>query len=328
MATCPNFVLSVCAGVGAFDLGIEIAIPESRTACFIEREIAAVEILVARMEEGSLHAAPIYSDLLAFDGKPWRGVIHTVIAGLPCQPYSVAGKQLGHDDERAIWPAFIRVVGEVQPEVVYLENVPAFLGYFRPIGNELQRMGYIVEEPLLITASECGASHKRERFFACARKPVAHRTSERLPIGNRAGIGGTEAGTRPNGIGRRGSSGPGGELGNPDIPRLEGRNECRDSTGERITGAAGGELADSLPLFAPGPGATELWQRLLRDHPYLAPAVSAEEAQSLVRSAPSRAPAELDFENRTDQLRALGNLVCPLQAAVAIIMLAQRLQVM
>ena len=61
------------------------------------------------MEDGSLAEAPIWDDLRTFDGRPWRGVVDCIAAGLPCQPYSAAGKQLGHDDERAIWPEFMRV---------------------------------------------------------------------------------------------------------------------------------------------------------------------------------------------------------------------------
>ena len=172
----------------------------------------------------------------------------------------------------------------------------------------------------------------------------------------RRGISGEEAGTRPNGIGRRGSSGQGLELGNPNIPRLEGRNERGYSTRERIAGPAVGELADAeresgsteqlentrerpnseennrsvpgdpggIPLFAPGPGATELWQRILREYPELAPAISQEEIESCFRLLATRDSAWLDFEDRTDQLRALGNLVCPVQAAAAITMLSRR----
>jgi DNA (cytosine-5)-methyltransferase 1 len=120
------------------------------------------------MEDGSFPAAPIWSDLTTFDGRPFRGGVDLICAGLPCQPYSVAGRQLGDDDERALWPEFIRVVGEVEPALVFLENVPPFIRYFRPVGCELQRMGYRVEEPLFVTAAECGAAHKRERVFILA----------------------------------------------------------------------------------------------------------------------------------------------------------------
>jgi DNA (cytosine-5)-methyltransferase 1 len=107
--------------------------------------------------------------------------VDLICAGLPCQPYSVAGRQLGDDDERALWPEFIRVVGEVEPALVFLENVPPFIRYFRPVGCELQRMGYRVEEPLFVTAAECGAAHKRERVFILAQPTQRRRRELREP---------------------------------------------------------------------------------------------------------------------------------------------------
>lgn len=165
--------ISICAGVGGLDLGVDLAceylgLGRTQPACIIEREITAVQKLVARMEDGSFPRAPIYSDLLSFDGKPWRGLVDFIIAGLPCQPYSVAGSQRGHDDERALYPEFLRVVGEVRPAGIFMENVAEFLKYFRPIGQALSEMGYRVEEPLFLTAAECGAAHKRERVFILA----------------------------------------------------------------------------------------------------------------------------------------------------------------
>ncbi len=165
--------ISVCAGVGGLDLAVHLGaeflgLGPVIPICIIEREVTAVHKLVARMEDGSFPAAPIWSDLITFDGRPFRRRVDLILAGLPCQPYSVAGKQLGHEDERALWPEFIRVVGEVQPALVFLENVPPFIRYFRPVGCELQRMGYRVEEPLFVTAAECGAAHKRERVFILA----------------------------------------------------------------------------------------------------------------------------------------------------------------
>lgn len=165
--------LSICAGVGGLDLAVDLAceylgfgcpIP----VCIIEREITAVQKLVARMEDGSVPKSAIFSDLCAFDGRRLRGFVDLIIAGLPCQPYSVAGKQRGHDDERALWPEFIRVVGEIRPAGIFLENVPEFLKYFRPVGTALSKMGYRVEEPIFVTAEECGLAHKRERVFILA----------------------------------------------------------------------------------------------------------------------------------------------------------------
>jgi site-specific DNA-cytosine methylase len=176
-------ILSLCSGVGGLDIGIRIAVPGAETVCYVERESYAATCLVARMADQTIHPAVIWDDIFTFNGLPWRGRVHCIAAGLPCQPYSVAGKQLGHADERALWPEFIRVVGEVQPFMVFIENVPPFLQHFRPVGNELSRLGFVVEEPLFVTAEECGGSHERERVFIMAHRACGGFRIMRQPSG-------------------------------------------------------------------------------------------------------------------------------------------------
>lgn len=94
----PFNVLSICAGVAGLDLGIGLAIPTARTVCVVEREAYCVETLATRGEEEALAPAPVWSDLRTFDGRPWRGVVDLLAAGIPCQPHSVAGKRLGAAD--------------------------------------------------------------------------------------------------------------------------------------------------------------------------------------------------------------------------------------
>ncbi len=125
--------------------------------CYVEREAYCCEVLVSRMEETRLDEAPVWTDLAVFDGHPWCGVVDCVIAGLPCQPFSVAGKSQGDGDERYVWPDFFRILGEVQPAMVFLENVPGILAWFRSIGEKLCGLGYEIEAGLF-TASEVGAS--------------------------------------------------------------------------------------------------------------------------------------------------------------------------
>jgi len=179
--------ISVCAGVGMLDTAFGI-IGGFRTVCYIEREAYAASRLVALMEAGCLDAAPVWSDLGTFDGRPWRGKVDCIAGGLPCQPYSVAGKRIGNDDHRS-WgvgdgpiPNFLRIVSEVRPALVFIENVPAFVtgGFFRPVGEELSAMGYRIERPIFVAAEDVGASHRRERVFILAhRLDDAGRTERR-----------------------------------------------------------------------------------------------------------------------------------------------------
>lgn len=176
--------LSVCTGVGMLDVGTEIACRylgyRLLPAAMCEWEAYAAATLLARMEESSLEPCPVWcGDLCDFDGRPFRGLVDIFIAGLPCQPYSYAGKQLGNTDQRSFGddgsgpiPNALRIIEECCPAVVFLENVPAWIrgGWFRPVGEELCGMGFTLEEPLFVTAKSVGASHERERAFVMAHR--------------------------------------------------------------------------------------------------------------------------------------------------------------
>src|SRR5687767_6833665 len=99
---------SAQGGGAGLDLGVELAaarlgLPTPTALAYCERDAAAVNILAARMEDGSLSRAPIWFDLRRFDGLPLRGQIDIVTAGYPCQGESVAGARRGADDERWLW---------------------------------------------------------------------------------------------------------------------------------------------------------------------------------------------------------------------------------
>lgn len=108
--------LSICAGVGGLDLGLREALPGARAVCYVKRELTAALVLGARMREGRLDEAPVWSDVRSFDGRPWRGKVAGVIGGYPCQPFSYAGARRGEADERHLWPHIERIVGECEPQ--------------------------------------------------------------------------------------------------------------------------------------------------------------------------------------------------------------------
>ena len=162
------FGLSLCSGAGGLDLGLAIAIPGYRAVGHVERETYAAATLVARMEDASLDRAVVWDDVGTFDGRPWRGAVDIVTAGYPCQPFSVAGKRRGADDPRHLWPHVARIIGDVEPPFVFLENVAHHLRLgFPEVASGLVGMGYKLAAGLF-TAAEVGAPHKRERLFILA----------------------------------------------------------------------------------------------------------------------------------------------------------------
>jgi site-specific DNA-cytosine methylase len=162
-------VLSIASGIGSLDTGFQMAIPGSRTVCYVERDISATGVLVKAIEEKKLDDAPIWTDCKTFDGKPWRRVVDWIIGGYPCQPFSIAGNRQGHGDPRNLWPAIKRIIGEVQPGGCFFENVGGHLqnGYFDIVRPELESLGFTVSEAL-VNASEVGSPQKRERVFILA----------------------------------------------------------------------------------------------------------------------------------------------------------------
>ena len=162
-------ILSLFAGIGGFDLGIRLAYPETQTVCYVEIDGYCQRVLAARMSDGSLPAAPIYGDITTFDGRPWSGSVDWVVGGFPCQDLSTAGKRVGLDGERSgLWWEMLRVVGEVRPRYVCVENVPGLLvgGVGRVLGS-LADLGYDAEWHL-IPAQAVGAPHLRWRWWCLA----------------------------------------------------------------------------------------------------------------------------------------------------------------
>lgn len=108
-----------------------------------------------------------YGDIKEFDGKPFRGTIDILTGGFPCQPFSVAGKRKGKDDDRYLWPQMLRVVDESGPSFIVGENVGGSRSMVDEICSDLERRGYTTE-PIVIEAASIGADHKRERFWFMA----------------------------------------------------------------------------------------------------------------------------------------------------------------
>ena len=161
-------VLALCSGIGGIELGLRLAEPNARTVCYVEREAFPVAVTLARIQEGYLDDAPIWSDATTFDGKPWHGKVDCITGGYPCQPFSSAGSRKGEDDPRHLWPDIRRIIGEVQPRFCFFENVANHLRIgFESVWRDLCAMGYTVEAGIY-SAQEVGSPHKRERLFIYA----------------------------------------------------------------------------------------------------------------------------------------------------------------
>jgi hypothetical protein len=115
--------LSLCSGYGGIDLGLRRCIPSLRTVAYAEIEAFACELLLARMEGGQLDAAPIWTDLKQFPWGKFRGLVDILSGGYPCQPFSTAGKRLGGEDPRHLWPFISSGIRLLQPRVCFFENV-------------------------------------------------------------------------------------------------------------------------------------------------------------------------------------------------------------
>lgn len=165
--------LHLCSGYGGFELALRGI---ARTVAHVERDAYAAAALVARMEESRLDQAPIWSDLCTFDGSVWRGHVDLITAGFPCQPFSAAGKRLGTDDDRWLWPDIARIICDVEPSYVMLENVPGVVrAGLAHVLSDLAEYGFDAEWGLY-AASAIGAPHRRQRFWL-----VAHRDRDGQP---------------------------------------------------------------------------------------------------------------------------------------------------
>lgn len=157
--------IEFCAGAGGQALGLEQAGFKHEALIEIESEFAKTLTLNRPMWD--VRAA----DMTEFDGRPFKGV-ELLTAGLPCPPFSVAGKQLGERDERNLFPAAIRLIDEIRPKAVMIENVRGFLSavfedYRNQLRKQLDKLGYRTEWRLL-NASDFGVSQLRPRVIIVA----------------------------------------------------------------------------------------------------------------------------------------------------------------
>lgn len=157
--------IEFCAGAGGQALGLEQA--GFRHSALVEIESDYAKTLRLNRPQWDVHTA----DMNHFDGRPYKGM-DLLAGGLPCPPFSVAGKQLGERDERNLFPAALRLIDEIRPKAVMIENVRGFLSavfedYRLELKQTLHKLGYHADWRLL-NASDFGVPQLRPRVVIVA----------------------------------------------------------------------------------------------------------------------------------------------------------------
>ena len=228
--------LALFAGAGGGILGSHLL--GWRCVCAVEIDHYARRVLVARQNDGCLPPFPIWDDIRTFDGRPWRGVVDVVSGGFPCQDISVAGRGAGIDGARSgLWREMARIVGEVRPRFVFVENSPMLVQRgLDVVLADLAALGFDAQWGV-VGAIDAEAPHKRERIWIYASNTDSSSkhagsinaevavTSEPVGYTQRPGLEGTEPAGDPCPDGRTAEHGPRGrEAGwweaEPDVGRV------------------------------------------------------------------------------------------------------------
>ena len=327
--------VSLCSGYGGIDLGLRATVPNLRTIAYCEREAFPIAILLRRIEEGQLDAGPIHTDLKAFPWELFRDRVGILSGGYPCQPFSAAGNRLGKNDPRHLWPWIKDGIEAMQPKQCFFENVDGHVTMgLDTVISDLEELGYSATFGIF-SASEVGAPHQRKRVFILA---------NRIDEGSQGRL---LRWTYPQGQDLDGHSGrgstsllggwpsrPGQDQHGWEPPRVvadakqlrRGGGHHGDATGDggqvQVEGSRPCELGNPDGAgFQIGEG--ESRAHFLGANP-TSGAVPLGETQSTFRGSPDGPTdrmgyAELcrTFDNRTHELRALGNGVVPPQCAHA-----------
>lgn len=156
---------SLFSGIGGFDLAAEWCGWENVFHC--EWNTFGQKVLKHHFPKSIS-----YNDITKTDFTIHRGDIDIISGGFPCQPYSSAGKRLGKEDERHLWPEMLRAIREIQPSWVVGENVRGLTNWngglvFDEVQSDLEAEGYEVL-PFLLPACAVNAPHRRDRIWFIA----------------------------------------------------------------------------------------------------------------------------------------------------------------
>lgn len=174
-------VLDLFSGIGGFSLGLERAGMETIAFCEIDK-------FCQKVLNKHWPNVPIHDDITKLDGKQYAGTIDIICGGFPCQPFSVAGKQKGKDDNRYLWPEMFRIISQAKPTWVIGENVPGIINMaLEQVSSDLESEGYQVQT-LIIPACAVNAPHRRSRTWILAYTEHAGRNASTQQRGDGAAI--------------------------------------------------------------------------------------------------------------------------------------------
>jgi len=175
---------SLFSGIGGFDLASQWMGWDNVFNCEIEK-------FPRKILNYYWPNAITYEDIKSTNFKVHRGKIDILTGGFPCQPYSVAGKRKGKNDERHLWPEMLRAIREISPRWVVGENVRGLINWngglvFNEVQSDLEAEGYEVQS-FLLPAASVGAPHRRDRiwFVAYSDKCDDERATEKNERENR-----------------------------------------------------------------------------------------------------------------------------------------------
>ncbi len=177
--------LDLFSGIGGISRALE---PWVRTVAYCEQDRYCQGVLLSRMSEGQLTHAPIWDDVRTLDATPFKGAlqIDIISGGFPCQDISAAGSGAGLAGERSgLFFEIIRLIEEIKPSWVFLENVPAIRTRgLKEVVRTFTDLGYDCRWTC-VSAAELGAPHRRRRWFLLAHTNGKRRGQEQVRIGGR-----------------------------------------------------------------------------------------------------------------------------------------------
>jgi len=309
----------------------------------VEIEAFAIASLVAKMEEGLLDSAPVWTDIKTFNAEPFRGLVDIVSGGYPCTPFSWAGLRQGSDDKkgRHLWPFLRRAIRVVQPGRVFLENVEGHITLgLSTVLSDLEEDGYRSAWGIY-SAAEVGSTHRRKRVFILGELAITDGERGEGSVQPVGGLG--QAGQwleaiapdclaplewpappgaaqheweEPRVLADTNDSGGGKNLVPAEL-RAGGAEQSSSDRGQGKEGEAE-EVIQGCAGTGQGCPASNEGQA----QPKLGGATDAGSPRGRVDTAPD------PLANRTDRLRLLGNGVVPATAAKAFIELSMKLEAM